>query len=448
MLSATHPHDVTRHSFFRSRSSLKDDSSGITLTAVVRTPQTLAGTSAAYTSRTLKRTMATKQALIVGAGAIGLRTAVELLRRQVKVVLRAPLPPTHASVCSVGAGGLWMPFHCDDPRVDRWSMETLDELLPIAERKDDLVEIVPAVTLLRKHSGPQVDDFAKNTYTSQSGGKTISAALPPWTQDSRIFFQHMTVEMLTWQNIVHKMRIPSEQVLKEAGYLHAWFFRPPIVNSPAMLNSLLEEVRESDADVNVETVHTYSSLEEMRADAESLGCDTVINCTGLGSRQLLGDKQLVGARGILLQFDREKCVRNASVLETATGEATTQDAIIAVEEEPWGTETHPAYLIARGDKIVVGGTYLEGDTETTIRDQERARLYRNANLLGIDVEKSAVVGEWVGFRPYRPTVRCEYDTNYNRDCDGVKVFHNYGHGGSGWTVNVGAAKECATLLLQ
>eukprot|EP00977_Amphora_coffeiformis_P000730 scaffold160_cov139-Amphora_coffeaeformis.AAC.7 len=295
----------------------------------------------------------------------------------------------------------------------------------------------------------QVEDFTKNKYERILGGSTPSAALPKWTADPRIGFQHLTVEMLAWQNAVHRMRIPSEETLKDAGYLHAWFFRPPVVNSPLMLEHLLAQLKQEGAiDVNVETARRYQSVDEMRADAESLGCDTVVNCTGLGSRQLLGDSSLVGARGVLLQFDRQHCVRNASVAVTALGEPTTQDAILMAEETPWGNDTHPAYLIARGDTIVVGGTYLEGDEEPTIRDEERARLYRNAGLLGIDTTKSPVIGEWVGFRPYRPTVRCEYDDKYGRGSDGVKVYHNFGHGGSGWTVNVGAAKECANDLLR
>ena len=152
---------------------------------------------------------------------------------------------------------------------------------------------------------------------------------------------------------------------------------------------------------------------------------------------------------MLLQFDRDLCVRNDSAAWTSHGEATTRDAVIMAEEAPWGTNTHPAYLIARGDTLVVGGTYLEGDTASTMRDQERAQLYQNARWLGIDMEKSTVKGEWVGFRPYRPTVRCEYDATYNRNRSaGPSVFHNYGHGGSGWTVNVGAAKECADALLR
>lgn len=403
--------------------------------------------------------MATKQALVVGAGAIGRRTALELLRRQVKVVLRAPTSPTHPTVCSMGAGGLWMPFRCDDPRVNRWSMETLDELMLLAQQQQatgdgpdatSLVEIVPAVSLRRQHGGPVVDDFAKNQYTAQRGGATVSAALPSWTTDARLEFQHLTVEMLTWQNTVNKLRIPSEQVLKDAGYLYAWFFKPPIVNAPVMLEHLLKQVQEhpGTVDVNVETGHYYSSLDEMRDEAAALGCDTVVSCTGLGARQLLGDSHLVGARGVLLQFDRDLCVRNETAALTSNGEATTSDAVIMAEEAPWGTDTHPAYLIARGDTLVVGGTYLEGDTASTMRDQERGKLYQNARRLGIDVEKSTVRGEWVGFRPYRPTVRCEYDATYSRDRSGVRVFHNYGHGGSGWTVNVGAAKAAADVLLR
>ena len=66
---------------------------------------------------------------------------MELVRRKIPVVLRSQTHPLHPSVCSQGAGGLWMPFHCDDPRTDRWSIETLDELYPMGEDpNNDFVE--------------------------------------------------------------------------------------------------------------------------------------------------------------------------------------------------------------------------------------------------------------------------------------------------------------------
>ena len=42
---------------------------------------------------------------------------------------------------------------------------------------------------------------------------------------------------------------------------------------------------------------------------------------------------------------------------------------------------------------------------------------------------SKKVKDWVGLRPFRPSVRLERET-----LGGQSVVHNYGHGGSGITV--------------
>lgn len=393
----------------------------------------------------------------MGAGAIGLSTALELLQRNVSVVLEAPRHPLHRSTCSVGAGGLWMPFHVQDERVPRWAQETLDALYKFVAQQhqqqqgnecdgESLVEIVPAVKLLRHHGGPAMDELYATQYAKGRGGTTSTTKLPEWTTDPRLDFQHLTVEMLSWQNIAYGLRLPPQQELQEAGYQHAWLFRPPVVNTPKMLQYLLQKIQTNDtagAHVNVDTGHEYESIEEMRQRAANLGCDMVVNCSGLGAARICNDANVVGARGILLQFDRASCVRRLPVMQGPYGE-NLHDAILMAEEPPWGNETTPAYLIPRGDTIVVGGTYLEGDGEESIRDDERDRLLQNAERLGIDVSASPVTGEWVGFRPFRSKVRCEMDPKYV-DTD-VKVFHSYGYGGSGWTVNVGAARECANVL--
>jgi D-amino-acid oxidase len=389
-------------------------------------------------SGTANSSMDGKKVLVVGAGVIGLRTSLELLHRNVSVVLESARHPTHTTTCSMGAGGLWMPFHVNDPRVDRWAQETLDELLPIGnDETNDLVEIVPTV----------VSDFVKQgDYKSEPGHHTITTKFPNWTtMDDRIAFQHMTVEMLSWQNIIYRLRIPSQQELIDAGYLHAWMFRPPIVDAPKMLQHLLGQIIDhpNTISVNVDTAHEYESVQQLQDRAVELGCDTVVNCTGLGASKICQDNQVVGARGILLQYDRSTCVRLPSVGEGSHGN-NIYDAVITTEAI-WGSDTMPCYLIPRGDVVVVGGSYLQGDTELLIRDKERERLVRNATNMGIDVEQAKVVGEWTGFRPFRQTVRCEIEKN-ERSKD-VKVVHSYGYGGSGWTLFVGAAKECADLVL-
>jgi D-amino-acid oxidase len=139
--------------------------------------------------------------LVVGSGAIGLRTALELIRRNVSVVLKSPRHPLHPSTCSVGAGGLWMPFHVNDHahRASRWATETLDELMPLAhDPNSHLAEIVPAVVLKRAHAGPSIDEFATYPYKSTPGEQMDTVTLPEWSSDQRLLFQHLTVEMLSW----------------------------------------------------------------------------------------------------------------------------------------------------------------------------------------------------------------------------------------------------------
>lgn len=336
-----------------------------------------------------------------------------------------------------------MPFHCDDPRTDRWALETLHELWAIGKdasnssSKSRLVEIMPAILLLRNNADTvSVTSDTDVTYPDND-------KLPGWTKDARLEFQQLTVEMLSWQNTVTKLRIPTEEQLKQAGYMHAWMFQTPIVDAPRMLEVLLEEVTQHpDSNVEVETGEYYESVEHMQEVAKSLGCDAVINCSGLGSKELCGDSQLIGGRGVLLQLERQDCPRQPLLHNLE------KDAILLTDSPPWGSETEPCYMIPRGDIIAIGGTYLEGDTYPEVRDSERATLLQNAKLLGVDMANAKIRGEWAGFRPARPTTRCEEEVTGDGGPNAVRVIHSYGHGGSGWTVNVGAAKEVADILLN
>jgi D-amino-acid oxidase len=196
--------------------------------------------------------------------------------------------------------------------------------------------------------------------------------------------------------------------------------------------------------VNVETGDYYESMEEVVEVARSWGCDKILNATGLGAGQLCRDPQMIGGRGILLHYDRKSCARLSEINETEHG-TMTKDAVVIAEQPPWGSDTLPSYLIPRGDIIVAGGSYLEGDVEPSIRPEERRRLLQNARNLGIDTDKVQPVGEWTGFRPYRPISRLEIDQQFASQ--GIRLVHSYGYGGSGWTVYTGCAKDATNLLL-
>ena len=97
----------------------------------------------------------------------------------------------------------------------------------------------------------------------------------------------------------------------------------------------------------------YNSIQEMINAARNLGCDSLVNCTGLGSRHVCSDESLIGARGVLLQFERTSCEWDI--------QPNSKDAVIMIEEPPFGSETAPCYMIPRGDIIAVGGIHSAQD---------------------------------------------------------------------------------------
>ncbi len=164
---------------------------------------------------------------------------------------------------------------------------------------------------------------------------------------------------------------------------------------------MLDEIKSNQHTklVNVETGKYYSNLDEMVDEAKKLGCDILVNCTGLGSQKLCNDNSMIGARGVLMQYDRTSCIWDGHHEESdCVTDASLQDSVIMIESPPYGSETHPCYMIPRGDIIAVGGTYLEGDGETNVRSEERDKILKNARVMGIDTEKSRHIGNWVGYR--------------------------------------------------
>ena len=433
--------------------------------------------------------MAPSRVLVAGGGIIGLRTALELCRKQVQVVLRAPHNPVKES-CSMGAGGYWMPFHCDDARCDRWSMETYDEYYQYFVNNNNNNQN----NNNNNNNQNNNKDLVERMYAVIPRRTKAMQQLPGWTQqDPRLEFQELSTEMLAWQNSVLQLKIPPLQELKNAGYEHAWLFRTIVVNPPNMMQHYLNElitVHGANVDVDIDSGIFYESLSHVQESARELDCDLVINCTGMGSRSLVPDPTLIPVRGALLVFERESAIRRPPILQSSSSyeesreniirkdnneerqqqqkqqqkqqqqpprennNTNIHDAVITIQEEPWGNETYPVYMRPRGSDLVVGGTYLEGDEEPLIRPKERQRLLINAQHLGLDVSSCTIKREWVGFRPFRSTIRCEFDNNNgletmtsSRDQPTIPIFHNYGYGGSGWTIGIGGAKECANQVL-
>jgi len=99
----------------------------------------------------------------------------------------------------------------------------------------------------------------------------------------------------------------------------------------------------------------------------------------------------------------------------------------------------PLYIVPRKDAIIVGGTYEEKVKTEITEPSTIQRILNNAYEVFPALKQQQVIGSWAGLRPYRPEVRVEQEKVTN-------IIHNYGHGGSGFTLSFGCAEEVAKIV--
>src|SRR5262249_6157526 len=142
--------------------------------------------------------------------------------------------------------------------------------------------------------------------------------------------------------------------------------------------------------------------------------DLVINCAGIGAGQLVHDRYLEPHRGQVAVVPRIDGLCCAFVCDDAP----------------------LTYAIPRANDCVFGGTNevsdnLAADPATT------SKIVAECSRV-LSVERPRVLAERVGLRPFRKSgVRLES----GRLRDGRAVIHNYGHGGAGFTLSWGCARD-------
>ena len=158
-----------------------------------------------------------------------------------------------------------------------------------------------------------------------------------------------------------------------------------------------------------------------RLDEALVEAPVVVNATGLAAGTLCGDPDVYPARGQIV------LVANPGVF---------------VSVRDMGDPI--AYVHPRSRDVVLGGTWQEGDRNTTPDPATRDAIIERCLALVPDLAGAPVVGEKVGLRPARrggPRVEAE------KWPGGGTVVHAYGHGGAGMTLCWGCADEVAALAI-
>jgi glycine/D-amino acid oxidase-like deaminating enzyme len=164
---------------------------------------------------------------------------------------------------------------------------------------------------------------------------------------------------------------------------------------------------------------------DIEAEMRRVGAWACVNCAGMGNRSLTQDASLAGARGATVKVKAPHVKR--FVVDLSSPNLT--------------------YVLPRGcgtGECVLGGSHEDAVDDTAIRPQETkaiiARCHSLCNELGPIQPAHGV--PWVGLRPERPVVRVE------RDPVIAGLIHNYGHGGSGFTLHWGCAQLALRLVSQ
>ena len=305
---------------------------------------------------------------VVGAGVSGLSCAIRLLEsgHEVELISNKFSPDTVSDV----AAAIWYPFlTAPADRADRWGIDTYAEL-------ERLEKEIPEAGVRMRNGREYLREVVD---------------LPAWKDGIAAF------------RVLERDEIPD-------GYVFGWEFRAPVIEMPLYMPWLKSKAERMGCKFRQGIV----------SDLSEVPGDVVVNCVGLGARELCDDDEVVPARGQVIFVEQDPGVGH-------------------FDQQP---ETL-TYTIPRSDVTVLGGTAQIGDWGMELRPEDDELILDKVEALWPDLDRDLIVGGAVGLRPSRSEVRLEVEAIAGRT-----IVHNYGHGGAGVTLSWGCADEVASLVSQ
>ncbi len=311
-----------------------------------------------------------EKVLIIGAGVSGLSSGILLLQSGFKVEIWAKDMPEDTT--SNIAAAFWYPYLCNPrEKVIGWSKDTLNYLKQNA--------------LPDENSGVKL--MMLTEYLDEKSPD-------PW-----------------WRPAVEELSRPQENELPP-GYKDGYRTRVMLMDTTKYLPWLVKRLEASGVYIKQRII---KSFDEAFADF-----DIVINCSGLGAKELCDDDSLYPVRGQVL-----------------IAEPNGFDQVVCDDSG----HNNVAYIVPRANDVVLGGTAQKDNWNLEIDPDETKEILRKAAAVAPFMGEVKVLQERVGLRPGRDEVRLEIEEFGDK-----KVVHNYGHGGAGFTLSWGCAKEVTQLV--
>jgi D-amino-acid oxidase len=312
--------------------------------------------------------------IVIGGGVSGLSCAHELALARKRVQVWTAVSPE--ATTSRVAAAFWHPYRADPiERVGPWAALSYERFASMASDPT----IGPAAGVCMRDA---IELFAERVPD------------PPWSRYVDMF-RHAVPEELP------------------PGFGHGLVWESPVIEMPRYLPWLAARLRRLGVEIVLQRIETLApALERARV---------VVNCSGLGARELVPDPRLYAVRGQIVHRRRNGL-----------------DRILVADRGADGI----SYIVPRSEDVVLGGSADERDESLTEDPAQSESIVERCVRLEPELARAEQLGVSVGLRPCRDVVRLEQEV-----IDDKLVVHDYGHGGAGVTLSWGCAEDvCGRVL--
>ena len=330
-----------------------------------------------------------QRVVVVGAGVIGLSTALHLLERFPGALdLTVVADRFSPDITSDKASTLFLPSDYRSPEAKL--------------SQDEEIQRWARATLGKFHSMYRSEENAQVKLCLEHGYILLETATPdPWYKDDMFGFRHVKLDSV------------------EASLIHAppncvdiWAFGTYVVETTSYMRWLMERTRRGGVKFEKRKI---SSLDELSS------YDIIINCTGLGSHELLKDKSLYPVRGQIAAV-RAPWLKHWLVAYHANGSFT--------------------HAIPRDSTVVLGGIAEVDSWNETIDSKTMQIILQRCQHYLPSLTDAEVVDRWAGLRPVRDLIRLDS----SEGPAGSLLVHCYGHGGQGVVLSWGCAVDIGDIV--
>lgn len=238
-------------------------------------------------------------------------------------------------------------------------------------------------------------------------------------QSTKELFRKPKTDDPLWKDAVPDFRHATRDELPP-GFEDAYLLTVPVAYTRFYLQWLMAQNKELGSKSQQRRV---TSIQEALDEY-----DVVFNCTGMGSRDIAGiaDSTMIAVRGQLVR------IKNPGDIDSICMDEDEDITYLCPRTAPDPSQSD-VILGGTADK---GNESLEPDPETAQKIIERCAKHYPS------IRGAEILGHVVGLRPGRPEIRVESESFSG----GKVVVHNYGHGGSGYTVAHGCARDAVRLI--